>query len=134
MTREWARAPGVRQHTAAAALPANTYFPALEAFDVLLSELPPQAKFVIMMPPVYQTNLPRAGTQDAADLVACKGELVRRLGRQGIALLDYLVDGPISHDPENFMDMVHYRRNVADIIEADIVAAFQAVTRARGDR
>jgi len=120
--------------TAAAALPANTYFPALEAFDVLLSELPPQAKFMIMMPPVYQTNLPRAGTQDAADLVACKDELARRLGRQGIALLDYLVDGPISRDPENFMDMVHYRRNVADIIEADIVAAFQAVTRARGDR
>src|SRR5262249_31722970 len=84
-------------------LPANNYFPALEPSDVWLSELPPQAKFVIMMPPVYQTNLPHAGTQDAADLVACMGELARRLGRQGIALLDYLVDGPISRDPENFM-------------------------------
>jgi hypothetical protein len=120
--------PASEAGISAAVVQANTHFPALDAFDVLLSELPPLAKFVIMMPPVYQTNLPRPGTQDAADLLACKVELARRRGRQGIAFLDYLVDGPISRDPENFMDMVHYRRNVAQIIEADIVAAFQAGT------
>jgi hypothetical protein len=102
----------------------NTYFPALEAFDVLLAELPPQTKFVIMMPPVYHTVLPRPGTQAAADLSACKSELARRLGRQGIALLDYLVDGPIGRDPENFMDLVHYRLNVARLIEGSIAMAF----------
>jgi hypothetical protein len=118
--------------TAAAAMPANTYFPALEEFDVLLSELPRQTKFLIMMPPVYHAALPRPGTQAAADLPACKAELTRRLGRQGLAFLDYLVDGPISRDPENFMDLVHYRLNVAHLIEARIASALDAGTRAGG--
>src|SRR5262249_58467896 len=100
---------------AAAAIPANTYFPALEEFDVLLAELPPQTRLVIMIPPVYYTALPRPGTQDAADLPACKAELARRLGRERSAVLDYLVDGPISRDPKNFMDPVHYRLNHARV-------------------
>jgi hypothetical protein len=109
--------------TAAPAMPANTYFPALEAFDVFLSELPPQTKFVIMMPPVYHTMLPRPGTHAAADLHACKAELARRLGRRGSAFLDYLVDGPTSRDPENFMDPGHYRLNIARLIEVRIASA-----------
>jgi hypothetical protein len=107
-----------------AAISANTHFPALEAFDGLLAELPPQTRFIIMVPPAYQTSLPRSGTQEAADLAACKAGLARRLGRQGIALLDYMVDGPIARDPQNFMDMVHYRNNVARIIEDGIIGAF----------
>jgi hypothetical protein len=102
----------------------NTYFPALEAFDGLLAELPREAKFLIMMPPAYQTSLPRPGTQEAADRAACKAGVARRLGRQGIALLDYMVDGPIARDPENFMDMVHYRAGVARILEDGIIDAF----------
>jgi hypothetical protein len=116
---------------AVAATP-NTYFPALEKFDLLLSELPPQTKFVIMMPPVYYTALPAPGTQAAADLSACKVELARRLGRQGNAFLDYLVDGPISRDPENFMDPMHYRLNIARVIEARIASAVSAGTHAGG--
>jgi hypothetical protein len=112
----------------AAAVQANTYFPALEAFDGLLAELPPQTRFVMMMPPVYQASLPRSGSQEAADLLACKAELAHRVGRQGIALLDYLVDGPIARDPENFMDMVHYRARVAHVIEDRIIAAFSGAT------
>jgi len=113
----------------------NTYFPALEAFDILLTELPAQTKFVIMMPPVYHTVLPRPGTQAAADLSACKAELARRSARERSAFLDYLVDGPISRDPENFMDRVHYRHNVARLIEGSIAAALDAGTRTgTGDR
>ncbi len=106
------------------AVAANTYFPAIEAFDGLLAELPPHTRFVIMMPPVYHTGLPRPGTQDAADRLACKAALVHRLGRQGVAFLDYQVDSPISRDPKNFMDMVHYRHSVARIIEDGIIGAF----------
>lgn len=109
---------------APAAVQANTSFPALEALDGLLAELPPQTRFMIMMPPAYQAFLPRPGTQEAADLAACKAGVARRLGRQGIALLDYMVDGPIARDPQNFMDMVHYRAPVARILEDGIIAAF----------
>jgi hypothetical protein len=110
--------------TASAALQPNIDFPALAAFDGLLAEMPPQTRFLILVPPAYQTSLPRPGTQDAADLAACKAGLARRLGRQGIALLDYMVDGPIAREPENFMDMVHYRNPVARILEDGIIDAF----------
>jgi hypothetical protein len=121
--------------TAAAEKPANTYFPAFEELDVLLSELPPQTRFVTMIPPVYHTALPRPGTQAAAELRACKAELARRLGGRAQASLDFLVDGPISHDPENFMDLVHYRLNVARIIESRIATALgERIPAGAGDR
>ena len=111
---------------AGAAVPAkstDTYFPALEELDAVLAELPPQIAFVIVMPPVYQTLLPRSGTQVAADLPACKAALARRVvARPRSGFLDYLVDGPISRDPDNFMDQEHYRMNIARLLEARIAA------------
>ena len=117
-------APEAASGTADAAVEANTYFPALEVFDALLAGLPPHSRFVIVMPPLYHTALPRQGSQEAADLVACKAALGQRLGRQGVAFLDYQVDGPLARDPQNFMDMVHYRRPVARLIEDGIIGAF----------
>jgi hypothetical protein len=114
--------------SASAAVEANAYFPALDAFDGLLAELSRETRFMIMMPPAYHARLPRPGTQEAADLAACKAGLVRRLGRQGVALLDYMVDGGIARDPGNFLDMVHYRNNVARIIEDGIIDVFSRGT------
>jgi hypothetical protein len=115
--------------TTPAAIQADAYFPALDALGSLLAELPRETRFLIMMPPAYQTYLPRPGTKDAADLAACKAGLAHRLGRQGITFLDYLVDDPITRDPENFMDMVHYRGRVARDIEDGIIAAFNGAAR-----
>ena len=83
-----------------------------------------------MFPPVYYTALPRPSTQAAADLPACKAELARRLGRERSAVLDYLIDGPISRDPKNFMDPVHYRLNIARVIESGIATVLVAGARA----
>jgi hypothetical protein len=123
-------APRVNTLSPAAAVTANTYFPALEAFDRLMAELPSKTRLVIMLPPLYHTRLPGPGTQEAADLAACKSALAERLGhRNGVALLDYLVDSPMVHDPENFMDVVHYRRPVARAIENAIIGAFNGALR-----
>jgi hypothetical protein len=103
---------------------ANASFPGIELFDGLLAELPRETRFILLMPPLYHTALPRPGSQEAADLLACKAALAHRLGRQGVAFLDYQLDDPISHDPRNFMDMKHYRNNVARIIEDGIISAF----------
>jgi hypothetical protein len=119
---------------ASAAVAPNTYFPALEAFDGLLAELPLHTRFVIVMPPLYYTALPRPGTQEAADLVACKAALAHRLGRQGVAFVDYQVDDPVNRDPRNFMDMVHYRSNVARMIEDGIIDAFNGEARREAGR
>lgn len=119
----------VAQEAPAAPPPsADTFFPALDALDGLLAELPRHTRLLIMMPPAYQAFIPRPGTQEAADLAACKraleGALARRLGGHGVGFLDYLVDGEIARRPENFMDMVHYRAGVARIIEDGIAGAF----------
>jgi hypothetical protein len=112
---------------------ANTSFPGIEMFDGLLAELPREIRFVLMMPPLYYAALPRPGTQEAVDLVACKAALAQRLGRQGIAFLDYQVDDPISRDPHNFMDVKHQRNNVTRMIEDAIIDAFNG-GGGQGDR
>jgi hypothetical protein len=109
---------------AAPVLQPNTYFPAIEMLDGLLAELPRETRFVLMMPPLYYTALPRSGTQEAADLLACKAALANRLGRQGVAFLDYQVDIPINRDPRKFLDNVHYRSSIARVIEEGIIGAF----------
>ena len=107
----------------AGALSPNTYFPALAELDAVLATLPSDTGFVIVMPPVYQAMLAHPGTQFAADLLACKVELARRVAdRERSGFLDFLVDGPISREPENFMDPQHYRMNIARMIEARIAA------------
>ena len=109
---------------------ADTYFPALEAFDGVLAELSPQTALVVVMPPVYHGMLPHPGTQTAADLPTCKAELARRLvGRRHSGFLDYLVDGPISRDPNNFMDREHYRLNIARLIEARVASVLDGGIR-----
>lgn len=121
----------VETGTAVPAKPVDTAFPALAELDAVLARLPAQTGFVIVMPPVYRAMLPRPGTQIAADLPACKAALAGRLvGRPRSGFLDYLVDGPIGRDPDNFMDQEHYRMNIARLIEARIVAVLGAGDRA----
>jgi hypothetical protein len=107
----------------AGAVSPNTDFPALKQLDGVLGELRPETGFVIVMPPVYRAMLAHPGTQLAADLLACKAELARRVAdRARSGFLDFLVDGSISRDPENFMDPQHYRLHIARMIEARIAA------------
>ena len=77
---------------------------------------------VFLMSPVYQVFLDReVDPQIIADLPRCKAEFARRAAaRPHTAFLDYLVEGPISHDAESFMDTQHFRLNVARLIEANI--------------
>ena len=101
----------------------NTDFPALVELDAIFAALPPETGVVIVMPPVYRAMLTQPGTQLATDLRACKAELARRVtDRPRSGFLDFLVDGPISRDPVNFMDPQHYRLNIARMIEARIAA------------
>ncbi len=129
--RAWNFHPGNAQPSdegPAVVKPADTYFPAIDELDRLLAELPPRTRFVIVMPPVHVSTLPRPGTQIAADLPACKAALKRVLADRPGGFLDFLVDGPISRAPENFMDPVHYRLNIARIIEGRIGLLLRAKT------
>jgi hypothetical protein len=96
-------------------------FPAFDVLDPVLAELSPATKVVFLMSPVHQEWLDDLDPQMAAELPGCKAEFARRAAaRPHTAFLDYLVEGPISHDPESFMDTQHFRLNVARILEAHI--------------
>ena len=101
--------------------PLDTPFPGFDLLDAVLTELSPQTRVVFEMSPVYQEWLDELGPQMVADLPRCKAEFARRAAaRPHTAFLDYLVEGPISHDAESFMDTQHFRLNVARLIEANI--------------
>lgn len=99
----------------------DTFFPAIDAFDPVIATVAAETAIVMVVPPVYRSLLPKPGSQLAADLQACKAELAGRVGsRPRSTFLDFMVDGPIARDPENFMDQEHYRLRVARTIEARI--------------
>ena len=104
----------------------NRFFPALEAFDKLIATLPPSLPLVVVMPPQSSPMLPESGTAAANELAVCKSEIARRIqARSHGAFLDYLVDGPLAREPQNFMDRDHYRLNIAHRLEAAIAQALQ---------
>jgi hypothetical protein len=98
-------------------------FPALEALDKVLADVPADTPVVVVMPPQFYTLLPPSGSPEAAELAICKAELASRVrARRRGGFLDYLTDTPTARNPENFMDAEHYRANVAWAIEKDIAA------------
>ncbi len=98
-------------------------FPAITALDKVLAELPADTPIVVVMPPQFYTLLPRAGSQAAIELAACKADLAARVdARERSGFLDYLNDTPATRNPENFMDSEHYRADIARQIEADIAS------------
>jgi hypothetical protein len=95
-------------------------FPAIERLDAMLTELAPQTPIAVVFSPVFVTALPAA--KEAMQLRECKGAMARLAAWHRGALLDFATDGPIARDPKNFMDLGHYRRNVARLIEDSVIA------------
>ncbi len=107
-----------------AVAPVDTPFAGFGLLDMVLAKLPATTKVVFLMSPVYQEWLDELDPQITADLPRCKSEVARRAdARPNTTFLDYYVSGPISHDPENFMDTQHFRQNIARILEARIAQA-----------
>jgi hypothetical protein len=99
-------------------------FPAVAALEALMKTAPAQTPLILVRPPVYATALPVPGSPDEAANAACGkafAELADR--RPHTALIDWRVDRPELHDPNQFFDHSHYRRSIAGLVEADIAAA-----------
>ncbi len=127
----WTFNPAIPTETAPVSAPVRQdfSFPAIAQLSGALGRLPPATPVVVVMPPVFFTELPRAGTSDAARLDQCKQALGRLAAeRPHSAFLDFLQDTPVTRDPANFMDAGHYRAGVAMQIEAEIA---NALTTAR---
>ncbi len=109
-------------------------FPALEALDTVLADVPADTPVIVVMPPQFYTLLPAPDSRKAAELAACKAELASRVrARRHGGFLDYMTDTPTAHNPENFMDAEHYRANVARAIETDIAAVLAGESPVRAE-
>jgi hypothetical protein len=106
-------------------------FPALDHMEKALSELPPRTAVVLFWPPLYYTELPVAGSEQAREIAGCKHALTEHAAlHRNWRIADYLLDSPVSRDPSNFLDGGHFRRSIAQQIEQQIAAMFADIKRA----
>jgi hypothetical protein len=91
-----------------------------------LARLDIGARVVLVMPPQHAKALPPSDSLAAASLDVCK-EAYRRLAgaRPDTKWLDFLRDGPIARQAENFWDAIHYRSPVAREIEDRLAGALK---------
>jgi hypothetical protein len=104
------------------ASPAEMPLPAIEHLRDAIAGLAPTVPIVIVDPPVFHSALPLPASRGAARIARCKAALAASLaGRPNSGFLDFFEDGPIARDQNNFRDHLHYRANVARMIEDLIV-------------
>lgn len=137
--RNWAFRPDIPINFVPASLQATDpklSFPAIELLHHALSKLDRDVPLVIVRPPAFFTDLPASGDPNANLISQCKGALAEVTSqRLRGAFLDFEVDGEIARNPENFMDVAHYRAPVARMIEARVGAALSSrpVPEAKGN-
>jgi hypothetical protein len=102
-------------------------FPWIERLDAFLTTLSPNVQVVLVMPPVYFTNLPQPGTMDAIRIDACKAALAQAVAtRPHGGFIDFRVDNELAHDATEFIDPIHYRHRFAHQIEAKIISLLRS--------
>jgi hypothetical protein len=102
-------------------------FPLAALLDGTIKKLPAEVPVILAVPPTFYTALPRAGSIEAAELEACKMTFKRIVaGRLRSDFIDYRIDNALTRDPENFVDLIHYRVKLARTIEQGIAASIQS--------
>ncbi|MGH6768104.1 MAG: hypothetical protein ACRECO_03675 [Xanthobacteraceae bacterium] len=105
--------------------PAQTYgepvsdpFPNLDALKTGLAAIEPASPVVLWFPPVYVGALPVPGSAAEARLAECRARLRAIVaGRPHTELVDLWKDAPGLHDPDNFIDHMHFLDPVARDVE-----------------
>jgi hypothetical protein len=107
-------------------------FPYAALLASAISKLPLDVAVVLVMPPTFYTELPVAGSREAAVHAACR-RAYRSIvsGRPNSNLIDYRIDNALTRDPANFADLIHYREAIARRIEQGIAASLREGERAK---
>lgn len=104
-------------------------FPWIASLNTEIAGIPRDVSVVLVMPPTFASFIPPAGSRGATGLAHCKDALKHLVaGRPHSGFLDFRVDDTITRDPRNFMDHLHYRGNVARLVEAGIAATILAAS------
>ena len=94
-------------------------YPAVNLLRDVLAKRPAGMRVVFMFPPVYRSVLPQGAS--ALAFGQCKADL-QGLLRPGDGWLDLEVDGPLSQNPDDWWDHLHYRNPTARKIEEQLAA------------
>jgi len=86
------------------------------------------ALFEDMVETVDQYVREAAAEQDACD-AALKAMIAGRRGN----FINYRVDNSLTRDPHNFVDLVHYRAEIADRIQQGVAASIKSGSAAKID-
>jgi hypothetical protein len=100
-------------------------FPMLEQLAARIAKLPADVSVILLVPPTFFTTVPSPGSRAAAEQDACDAALRAMVaGRRG-NFIDYRVDNALTRDPQNFVDLVHYRAKIADKIQHGVAASIK---------
>lgn len=98
-------------------------FPALAWLDTLLARVPPDARRIVMFPPVHIAAQARPGSREAALDAACKERTAAIAAAHGATVVDFRIRSPVTAEDTNYWDALHYRLPVATRIAAGLEAA-----------
>jgi hypothetical protein len=109
-------------------------FPVATLLDGAIRKLPADVSVIVLMPPTFYTIVPRPGSLAAAEREACKTAFKSVVaGRPHSNFIDYRVDNALTRDPQNFVDLIHYRAKIARKMEDGIVASIRLSEAAKID-
>jgi hypothetical protein len=112
----------------------NDSFPFAALLDGIVAKLPTEVPVILVAPPTFYTAIPLPGSIEATEWEACKTSFRRLVtGRPRSNFIDYRVDNTLTRDPDNFVDLIHYRAKLARMIERGIAASLQSGNAARID-
>jgi hypothetical protein len=119
---------------AAARDPSTLRFPTHVLMGSALGELPAETRKILFFVPYYLGIQGRPGSERAAVLRECKRRIARLAGGiPNTAVVDFMIPSPITRDPTNYWDPLHYRVAIADRLVDDIATADRGVASAAGD-
>ncbi|MFO1149347.1 MAG: hypothetical protein U1E62_13310 [Alsobacter sp.] len=131
--RTWTRPslPAGGPPAGAPALPAEGLtLPGLDYLESDIARLPPDTAVILVRPPAHASQFAPPGSAQQAREVACLQRLdALAAQRPRTALLDFRRADPAWTDAEHFWDSTHYRRPLAERMEAEIAAALAALRK-----
>lgn len=104
--------------------PADLPMPPMALLQRMVAATPGDTRLVLVFMPLYLGAQGAPGSGSAAVTEACKREVVAMArARPGTVVLDYWRASPITREPTNYWDPMHYRDAIAERIEAALSRA-----------
>lgn len=114
--------PETAQHVPTPA--ADIALPPLDLLERMVAATPSETRLVLMFMPLWLGTQAPPGSSGAAITAACKDRVARiARARPGMLVMDFLRASPITREPTNYWDPMHYRDAVADRIMAHLARA-----------